>query len=92
MVKNIESADISMVSTGDDILIVFNNEYVSKSHKQIDRSIEPTDNIRVGLRAYNFRPVINQRTRYQNIAYWGVENLRHRTAMMIDFIHNLTSL
>ncbi len=42
--KNMESADISIMRTGDDVFIVFNKEYVSRSHRQTDLSIEPVNN------------------------------------------------
>lgn len=41
MAKNMESADISIDSTAEEAFIVFSSEYVSKSHKQIDLSVEP---------------------------------------------------
>lgn len=41
-----ESAEISIKSTGEAILIVFSKENVSKSQRQTDLSVEPTTYIR----------------------------------------------
>ena len=91
MAKNIESDDISIINTGDDMLIVLSSVKFSKSHTHTHLSVEPGRVTRVCelvdvVKATLWRG--GRLTRHKYVCDSGILKLGNGATMMVDFIHH----